>query len=321
MEQISNKAKYAAFCETEKNIPVFLQPWWMDAVCINGEWEALLYEEKGFIRGVLLYYTLKKYGFKMVLQPMLTQYNGIWLKYSESLSNKEKLSFEKKATAHLIKQLEEKIRFHFYRQNFTPKFTNWLPFYWKNYRQTTRYTYQIKDISDPEKCFSAFDYNKKAHIRKAEKELTIDNNVTADEFYAFLELYHSSQQKKVYYSKSFFARLYDSCIAKNSGKIIAVKDQSGIMHAALFVVWDNEKGYDLISVIHPEHKNTGGSTLVVFEAIKQLSEKVKVFDFEGSMIENVENSFSQFGTEQIPYFSIYKYNSVLLKMLLKFVKQ
>jgi len=41
-----------------------------------------------------------------------------------------------------------------------------------------------------------------------------------------------------------------------------------------------------------------------------------VFDFEGSMDENVENSFKQFGTEQVPYFRIIKEKSQLFKALL-----
>ena len=35
-----------------------------------------------------------------------------------------------------------------------------------------------------------------------------------------------------------------------------------------------------------------------------MSQVVSVFDFEGSMMQNVENSFAQFGTEQILYFNI-----------------
>ena len=40
--------------------------------------------------------------------------------------------------------------------------------------------------------------------------------------------------------------------------------------------------------------------------IKHLSGKVKAFDFEGSMIENVANSFAQFGADMKPYYCISK---------------
>ncbi|WP_343823783.1 hypothetical protein [Clostridium subterminale] len=41
----------------------------------------------------------------------------------------------------------------------------------------------------------------------------------------------------------------------------------------------------------------------------------KKFDFEGSMIENVKNSFRRFGAVQVPYFCIYKEYSRLFKMI------
>jgi hypothetical protein len=59
---------------------------------------------------------------------------------------------------------------------------------------------------------------------------------------------------------------------------------------------------------------------VVWEAIKAVSEKTKVFDFEGSMDKGTENSFRQFGTVQTPYFRIFKYNSTVLRALLNLRK-
>ena len=40
--------------------------------------------------------------------------------------------------------------------------------------------------------------------------------------------------------------------------------------------------------------------------IEFLSDKVPGYDFEGSMIEGVEESFRHFGATQTPYFSIHK---------------
>ena len=67
--------------------------------------------------------------------------------------------------------------------------------------------------------------------------------------------------------------------------------------------------------ITPEFRSSGATSLVFWEAIKLMSTKTKVFDFEGSMSENIENSFRQFGTTQVPYFRINKYNSLLFKSL------
>ena len=37
-----------------------------------------------------------------------------------------------------------------------------------------------------------------------------------------------------------------------------------------------------------------------------MSNKTQIYDFEGSMNENIESSFKEFGAEQVPYFRIIK---------------
>jgi hypothetical protein len=52
----------------------------------------------------------------------------------------------------------------------------------------------------------------------------------------------------------------------------------------------------------------------MWNAIKIASENTKRFDFEGSMIENVERFFRSFGAVPIPYYNIKKTNSLLLRL-------
>jgi len=87
------------------------------------------------------------------------------------------------------------------------------------------------------------------------------------------------------------------------------------LHAALFIVWDENCAYNLISTINPKFRSSGASSLVFWEAIKHMSTKSKLFDFEGSMDKNIEESFREFGSTQIPYFRIRKFNSVCFKIL------
>lgn len=316
----SNKERYFNFCNSGKNVPLFLQPWWMNAVCKAKDWwEVFLYEENDEIKGVFICNIVKKTGLKMIIQPQLTQYNGIWLDYGNELSDNDKIHFEKKAIGNLLVQLND-FGFDYFNQNFPLNFVNWLPFYWQKFSQTTRYTYQLTGINNPEACFEKFSYAKKKQIRKAQKELTVSTKMSAEDFYVHLTAYQTSRRQKMIYSDSFFMNLYNSCKSKNQGEIIAVIDSKSVVHAALFIVWDNLTGYNLISTIHPDYKNSGASTLVVFEAIKYLSDKVQTFDFEGSMDAGIENSFSQFATVQSPYFSIKKYNSLTTRALFPIFK-
>jgi hypothetical protein len=319
VEVQSKKNRYYKLCDDRKDIPLFMQAWWLNAVCNNKNWNILLYEKKDKIFGVMVYYFVIKFGFKIIIQPKLTQSSGIWIDYPISLTSYEKLSFEKVVMTNLINQLNE-LRFSYYDQNFQPSITNWLPFFWKGFSQSTRYTYQIEDISDTEKCFQEFSYAKKKQISKAIKNLSIDFNLSGEMFYDELQQNLKSLHKTVYYSKELFLKLYTDCISRNQGCIITARDSQMKIHAANFIVWDNNCTYNLISTINQELKSSGASSLVVWEALKLGSSKTKVFDFEGSMNENIENSFRQFGSIQIPYFRIRKYNSFLFKTLFYLTK-
>ncbi len=118
------------------------------------------------------------------------------------------------------------------------------------------------------------------------------------------------------YSFEVFRRMYDAAYANNAGRTIYAIDAEGNLHGALFNIWSGNVAYDLISTIDHRFRNSGAATLLVYEMIKYLSDKVKVYDFEGSMMEGVENSFRQFGTTQTPYMAISKDNSSPIKKAL-----
>ena len=215
----------------------------------------------------------------------------------------------------LIAQLES-WKFVYYSQNFHSSVTNWLPFYWKNFRQTTRYTYQIKDISNPDKCFEQFSYAKQKHINKIKEKLVVDFSMSPQSFYEIAEKNWRLLGEKISYTRDVFFNIYNNSEQRKQSCIIAVKDTQNNVHSALFVIWDSKSAYALISTIHPDFRQSGASTLMFWEAIKYVSKKTKIFDFEGSVNESIENSYRQFGTEQVPYFAITKHNSFLLKPFL-----
>jgi len=124
------------------------------------------------------------------------------------------------------------------------------------------------------------------------------------------------QGQEILYSFELFDRLYQAGYENNSAKTIAAFDDDGNLHAALFVVWDKHSAYDLISTIDPDFRVHGAASLLIRDVISYVSKFVNKFDFEGSMIESVERSFRQFGAEQVPYFSIEKTPSHILKSLL-----
>ena len=87
------------------------------------------------------------------------------------------------------------------------------------------------------------------------------------------------------------------------------------MHAAIYLVWDKYSAYYLIGGSDPKLRNSGATSLALWEAICFASTVTKSFDFEGSMIESVERFFRGFGGNQVSYFHIWKFNSILIEIL------
>jgi len=307
---VNKKDRYRKLCDERNDIPLFMQAWWMDAVCnpTKKRWDVFLVEYKGEIIGAMPYHLLNKYYFKIILLPPLTQYNGIWIKYPENQSINQRLRFEKMIMTNIIDQIDDS-GISFFQQNFYHNITNWQPFYWLGFKQSTRYTYILKNISNTENIFNNIHSFKQKHIKKAQRNLHVDFDMSADEFYKFHSESLSLNKKTIFYSEKLFKNIHTFAIERQQGKIIAIRDNDDNIHSAAFVIWDKESAYYLISAIHPQFKSSGASSLMVWEAILYLADKTKNFDFEGSMIESVAKTFEEFGAEQTPYFIISKSNS------------
>jgi hypothetical protein len=317
---MTKKQRYIIFCDEHPEIPLFMQAWWLDAVCIEEKtWDVLLCEENGKIVGAMPYHLLKKWGFKTIIQPQLTQYNGIWIDYPKDQKLHKRYSFEKRVMDNLIDQLENQ-KWDFYSQNFHYSFKNWQPFYWREFRQTTRYTYRINDLSDLEKVFENFSYAKQKHIKKENDDLQIEFSLSANDFFVFHKDCLKQKNVAIEYSQKLFLSFYNETDKRKQGKIISLKDKNNNLHSALFFVWDKNSAYALISAINPQFKSDGASTKIFWETIKFVSDKTKAFDFEGSMIKGVAQSFQQFGAEQVSYFNISKSKSYILNLVLNLKK-
>ena len=311
---MSAKEAYIDFCERTPQLPLFLRPWWLDAVTQpDGKtWEVLLARnKKGEIEAVMPYVTGQRLGMRYVLTPQLTQYTGVWIKDIDGESAADRLSREKKLQNDLIGQLEA-MKIAFFDLKFPLSYTWWSPFYWAGYQQETHYTYRIEDLREIEQVFAGLDITKQNKIHKAEKAgITIDYEMSADELYDLQCAQLNERGSKDVLSRELVRSVVDTARCRKQGLIARAKDREGHTHAAAFVVWDEHSAYDLVTAIHPDHRSSGASTLMIWEAIKHVSDKTQAWDFEGSMIENVESSFRQFGGVPVPYFEISKKNKIM----------
>ena len=302
---MNKKTAYRNLCDTETTIPIFSRAWWMDAVCGKENWDVILVEKGGQIVAALPYYFIKKGRKIKIYQPLLTQTNGIWIKYPEKQKYSTRLSYERKVMREMVEELE-KLPISYYNQNFKYSISNWLPFYWRGFKQTTRYSYIISDLTDLNRIFENFHCSKRRNIRKAEKIVNIKEDLNIEEFYRLHQMTYGRQGMKLPYSFSFIKKFDEECCKHSCRKIFYAEDLQKRKCGAIYIVWDENSAYYIMGGTDTQLRNSEATSLLLWEAIKFSSKVSKKFDFEGSMIESIEKYFSLFGSEQKQYFNISK---------------
>ena len=308
------KQSYRVSCSKETTLPIFSQDWWLDAVCGKDNWDVAIVVKGEEIQASMPYYMKRCYGFKILTMPQLTQNLGPWLRSSQVKYSK-RLGHEKKLMNALIEQLPQH---DYFSQNWHYSNTNWLPFYWKGFKQTTNYTYVLADLRDKDKIWSGLRENIRTDIKKATNrfKLQVRSELGIDEFLEINRKTFDRQGMALPYTVDFAKRLDAACCEHKCRKIFIAEDEQGRRHAGVYIIWDEKSAYYLMGGGDPELRNSGATSLCIWEAIKFASTVTNKFDFEGSMIEPVERLCRGFGAAQHPYFSIKKSPSILLRMAL-----
>lgn len=309
---MSAKARYRDFCCTAPDMPVFAQAWYLDACAIGGNWEVVLADDAGRVVAALPYFYKQKGPFQYATMPAFVKMLGPYIlpEFRGQLRKEHEL-LEK-----LIQQLPE---FAAFKQNFYPTVTNWLPFYWQNFRQTTYYTYRLHDLHDLAQVQAGLSTGIRRDIRLARQQVRIVHDLPLTTFYAVNRLSFTRQGLAVPYSEAQFLRLDAALTAHSARQLFFAIDAQDRIHSVAYLIWDATTAYYLLAGDDPALRASGAGVLLAWETIRYASEVLgrHCFDFAGSMLPGVERMRVRFGAVQTPYFFVWKYNSRAFEFLEK----
>jgi hypothetical protein len=301
-ESVGLPTTYEALVKRSPQGSIFAHRWWLEAVAPGSHEILESRSEGGLHAGWPLVYS-ERDGAKHICMPALTQKLGILVAPSDAKLPEVQSTNQRLATE-LIRQLGNPASFH---QNFHENFRDWLPFYWHGYTQTTRYTYVLEDISDLGVLWRNMRGNTRQNIRKAQKlGITVRDDLDLAKFLELNRKTFLRQGKGPLASDELIYRLDQACWANAGRKIFAGVDPQGRVHGAVYVAWADDAAYYLMGGGEPELRESAAQILALWEAITFASSVAKRFDFEGSMLPQVERIFRGFGARQVPYFSISK---------------
>jgi hypothetical protein len=293
------------------DVPIFFKPWWLDTVCKDAKWGMCISKRsEREILGVLPYYLTSYLGMKIIRTPPFTPYLGVWLNYSNCSGKKvNRYSFENEVISDLVSQLPTVAWYH---QVHPEQLTNWLPFYWRGYKQTTRYTY-VLEIMDAKKVFDEMKTEVRTRIRKAEALFVIVENNNLGDFYQFYERTLKRQNISLKRNRGVLESLHEEIQARKVGKIYYALDSNGNAAAALYLIWDKTTAYYWLPCLDKEFGSQGAAQLIIWQTIQEAIQMGKSYNFEGSMLPHIEPVFRAFGAERRPVFQIRKFGNRFLE--------
>ena len=293
---------YATLAELAPDLPVFMYPEYLDAVCGEGEWDATILEKNGKIVGVFPYYLRRKWGLQYVAMPRLARQMGPYLLPEFRSDPRREIPMLKTLLAQ-IPPLDA------FEQDFNYAAVNWLPFYWEGYRQTTRYSYEL-DLRDMQAVWQNITPNYRNNkIKRAAQVVRLE--MPADPIEA-LRLYnqglHLRGAANALTPEPLFRRLDRALEARGRRFVMTARDRdSQVAHSAVYVALDRQRAWLLMVGDQPELRSSGAGIFLVWEAIRHAHALgARYFDFAGSMIPAIEAVRRQFGAQPRPYLRVWR---------------
>ncbi len=281
---------------------VFEQPWWLDIVT-SGNWNEALVKDGDKVLARLPYFIDRG----RIVNPPLTQTLGIWI--DESLQKKNvgnsQFSRQKEVIFELLGQLPKAKNIDITLDH---NITYVLPFRWKGFRISPTFSYRINNLDDLDTVKFQMGKTVKKNIKAAQRSVTVVEEKDAGVMYELLSKTFARQGRKVPYKEELIYKVIENAFHNQAGRLLTTRDQEGNVHSAGFFVFDSKTCYYLLGGQDPNYKSDGSQNLLLSIAIEKASEQSLSFDFEGSMIEGIENFFRQFGGEQIINYNVSNYS-------------
>ena len=132
-------------------------------------------------------------------------------------------------------------------------------------------------------------------VRRALERLTVREVTDVDAFIAYY--LGNLGGEPSYFDINIVRPIHEAVAARGQGRILAATDAHGVVHAAIFFVWDEDKVYYFLSTRDRAVADIGAVSLLIWEGIKAAHELGRVLDFDGVTTDSRFKFMAAFGGE------------------------
>jgi len=307
---VSNKELYRNICAQKKDVPLFLQHWWLDAVC--NDWDAAIAKKGEQVTGIWPYQLEKKSGMALLRNPKLTPYLGPHIFYPNDIKESNLDSFEYDTLAELTPQLPTAKVWNLALQ---PGLKQAGIFKNNGTQLQVQQTFLIDLQQGEQMLFANMKENMRRNIRAAEKEITISNSPEyLPDLYNFQKNTLEGKGKKQFYNLADLQKIIEACFANNAAALWVAKKEDKVQ-AIVWHGWDEQNSYYLMGGQNPAADSYRAMSALLWYAIKEAKKRGNTaFDMEGSMDAGVERFFRGFAGNRTLYMILKKNESFLWKL-------
>jgi hypothetical protein len=238
--------------------------------------------------------------------PPLTPWLGPWVEPGSG-KYQTRLSREHELLAQLIDRLP---RFDAAVIPAAPEHSNMLPFHWQGFRLAAGYTYRIPLDVSLEEIWAGAKQETRKTIKKARSRIEIVPSGSVAEVEPLVAATYRRQGLAPPPVVETISRIMESRLLEAHRELLLARDESGRTHAFALLVFDERHTFYVIGGADPELRSSGAQTLLLWSSIERSLGRSKVFDFEGSMKNEIERAFRAFGAVQTPLLTAFAERSL-----------
>jgi hypothetical protein len=281
---------------------VFHEDWWLNAAT-GGNYQEVTVSSGGRIVGRLPFAMFHMpAGCALCGMPELTHFLGPAIDAGPGAPANRALKHDK-ILRDLLAQLPRHSGFY---QKLHKDIGDTLAFQDAGYRTTVQFTYEIAP-APAATIWAAMRDKARNVIRRAKEQYTV---IELSEPTVFAALYQHNLDARG--MANYYHRISEVCgaaIAHNAGRILAARDATGEIVAAIFYVWDTRAAYYLLTTRSSAAANNAVS-LLIWNAIQDSAARNLVFDFDGVGTAGSRVFYTGFGGQVSPRYIVSRYDFI-----------
>lgn len=284
------------------NPTIYHEEWWLKAAT-NNSFDQITIFDGGRIVGRLPFEVVKiRGGRTMCRMPNLTHCLGPAIDDGNG-SDSNKSIKRNSIIRRMIKDLPDTTGFY---QKLHGKTRDVVAFQHAMFDASVEFTYEVAPGLQNDLWFNLRDKTRNV-IRRASEQMEVTTEVSPEEFILFYNNNLTINGAVNYYDLSKSVKVCEEALHRRRGRFLAIRDNSRMLSAAIFYIWDADTAYYFMSTrTHKAHN--GAISYLIWMAMLDASARKLIFDFDGLGTIGSNLFYIGFGGKAVPRYTVHRAN-------------